>query len=131
MRSKVQRWGNSLAVRIPRELAIAGESDEVELERVGNTSAASIPLALREAVDRDVLKRGDLVLAAAFGGGLTWASCVVKWTYDPADRQWSTWRRGVQWARYRVAGVKTLLNRADRHLAALDDRLRRRDNGRK
>ena len=51
----------------------------LNLERVGNTSSASIPLAMREAVDRGALKRGDLVLLAAFGGGLTWAATLLKW----------------------------------------------------
>ncbi len=60
-------------------LGVPPEKVYVNLERVGNTSAASIPLALREAVDRGVLKRGDLVLAAAFGGGLTWAAALLRW----------------------------------------------------
>jgi len=60
-------------------LGLPPEKVYVNLERVGNTSAASIPLALREALDRGVLKRGDLVLAAAFGGGLTWAAALLRW----------------------------------------------------
>jgi 3-oxoacyl-[acyl-carrier-protein] synthase-3 len=51
----------------------------VNLERVGNTSAASIPLAIADAVSAGSLKRGDLVLAAAFGGGLTWAATLFRW----------------------------------------------------
>lgn len=51
----------------------------VNLERLGNTSAASIPLALADAVAAGVLKRGDLVLASAFGGGLTWAAALFRW----------------------------------------------------
>jgi 3-oxoacyl-[acyl-carrier-protein] synthase III len=60
-------------------LGIAPEKVYVNLERTGNTSAASIPMAMREAVDRGVLKRGDLVLLAAFGGGLTWAATLLRW----------------------------------------------------
>jgi 3-oxoacyl-[acyl-carrier-protein] synthase-3 len=51
----------------------------VNLERYGNTSAASVPLALCEAADTGRLRAGDHVLLTAFGGGLTWASAVVRW----------------------------------------------------
>ena len=60
-------------------LGLPAEKVYVNLERVGNTSSASIPLAMREAVDLGRLKRGDVVLAAAFGGGLTWAATLLRW----------------------------------------------------
>jgi 3-oxoacyl-[acyl-carrier-protein] synthase-3 len=47
------------------------------LERYGNTSAASVPIALDEAMRCGRLKAGDTVLLVAFGGGFTWASAVV------------------------------------------------------
>jgi len=49
------------------------------LERTGNTSSASIPLALADAADAGRLNDGDLVLFAGFGAGMTWASAVVRW----------------------------------------------------
>jgi 3-oxoacyl-[acyl-carrier-protein] synthase-3 len=49
------------------------------LKRVGNTSAASIPLALDEAVRAGRVQAGHLVLLCAFGGGLTWASSLIRW----------------------------------------------------
>jgi 3-oxoacyl-[acyl-carrier-protein] synthase-3 len=49
------------------------------LDRFGNTSAGSIPLALDEAVAQGRVKEGDIVLFVAFGGGLTWASAAIKW----------------------------------------------------
>ena len=49
------------------------------LKRVGNTSAASIPLALDEAVRDGRVQAGHLVLLCAFGGGLTWASSLIRW----------------------------------------------------
>jgi 3-oxoacyl-[acyl-carrier-protein] synthase-3 len=64
---------------VGERLGLPAEKVYVNLERVGNTSAASIPLAMREAADRGVLKAGDLVLAAAFGGGLTWAAALLRW----------------------------------------------------
>jgi len=51
----------------------------MNIDRVGNTSAASIPLALTEAVEKGLLRRGDLVLLLAFGGGLTWASALIRY----------------------------------------------------
>lgn len=53
------------------------------LERVGNTGAASIPLALADAAGRGVLHRGDRVLLTAFGGGLTWGSAALRWPGTP------------------------------------------------
>jgi 3-oxoacyl-[acyl-carrier-protein] synthase-3 len=51
----------------------------MNLQKVGNTSAASIPLALDEAVRDGRVKAGHLVLLCAFGGGLTWASSLIRW----------------------------------------------------
>ncbi len=45
----------------------------------GNTSAASIPLALSVAVGRGQVKRGDLLLSEAIGGGLVWGAAVMRW----------------------------------------------------
>ncbi|HWQ14679.1 MAG TPA: beta-ketoacyl-ACP synthase III [Roseiflexaceae bacterium] len=51
----------------------------VNLDRYGNTSAASVPIALVEAVEQGRIRDGDYVLLTAFGGGLTWASAVIRW----------------------------------------------------
>lgn len=51
----------------------------VNLNRYGNTSAASIPIALDEAVRTGRIKDGDYILLEAFGGGFTWASALIKW----------------------------------------------------
>jgi 3-oxoacyl-[acyl-carrier-protein] synthase-3 len=51
----------------------------INLDRYGNTSAASVPIALCEAADQGRLQQGDHALLTAFGGGLTWASAVVRW----------------------------------------------------
>ncbi len=51
----------------------------VNLDRCGNVSAASVPVALDEAVRAGKIKRGDLVLLMAFGGGFTWAASVLEW----------------------------------------------------
>ena len=49
------------------------------LANYGNTSAASIPLALDEAVRSGRVKTGDILATAGFGAGLTWGSAIIKW----------------------------------------------------
>jgi 3-oxoacyl-[acyl-carrier-protein] synthase-3 len=51
----------------------------VNIDRYGNTSSASIPLALFEAVDDGRVRNGDLVLCSGFGAGMTWASALLRW----------------------------------------------------
>ena len=51
----------------------------INVDRLGNTSAASVPIALDEVVQRGKLRQGDMVLLEAFGAGLTWASALVRW----------------------------------------------------
>jgi 3-oxoacyl-[acyl-carrier-protein] synthase-3 len=51
----------------------------VNIAKYGNTSAASIPLALVEAAQDGRLKEGDLVLLSGFGAGMTWASVLLRW----------------------------------------------------
>jgi len=63
-------------------LGIPSERLFSNIERYGNTSSASIPLALTEARDAGRLSPGDLLLLIGFGGGLTWASTIVR--YEPA-----------------------------------------------
>ncbi|MCS6949539.1 MAG: ketoacyl-ACP synthase III [bacterium] len=53
----------------------------VNLERYGNTSAASIPIALYEAWEGGRLRKGDVVVVVGFGAGLTWGACVLRWAY--------------------------------------------------
>jgi len=55
------------------------EKAYMNIERFGNTSAASIPVAMDEALRRGVLRRGDIVLLLAFGGGVTWASLLFEY----------------------------------------------------
>jgi 3-oxoacyl-[acyl-carrier-protein] synthase-3 len=51
----------------------------VTVQDHGNTSAASIPLALSVGVERGQIKRGDLLVMEAIGGGLAWGSVVLRW----------------------------------------------------
>ena len=62
-----------------KKLGIAPEKVVSTVDRHGNTSAASIPLALAAAVADGRIKRGDLVLLEAMGGGFTWGASLVRW----------------------------------------------------
>ncbi len=64
---------------VAQRLGVPKERIVVNIDRFGNTSAASIPIALDEAVRAGRLKPGDLLLLAAFGGGLTWGSALIRW----------------------------------------------------
>jgi 3-oxoacyl-[acyl-carrier-protein] synthase-3 len=65
-------------------LGIPEERTAVVLDRTGNTSSASIPLALADAADRGRLRTGDLVLLSGFGAGMTWGSALLRWG-DPDE----------------------------------------------
>jgi len=60
------------------KLKIPAEKSFINIDKYGNTSAASIPIALDEAVRGGKLKQGEVVIFVAFGAGLTWANAVVR-----------------------------------------------------
>ena len=62
-----------------KRLGLPDEKVMLNIERVANTTAASIPLALHEAATGGRIKKGDLVLLASFGSGLTWGAAVIRW----------------------------------------------------
>ncbi|HMC41486.1 MAG TPA: beta-ketoacyl-ACP synthase III [Acidimicrobiales bacterium] len=62
-----------------QRLGLPRERTAVVLDRTGNTSAASIPVALADAADAGRVSPGDLVLLSGFGAGMTWASAVLRW----------------------------------------------------
>jgi len=64
---------------VGKRLNLGEDKVFVNLQHYGNTSAASIPIALDEACRAGRLKEGDLLVMTAFGGGLTWASAAVRW----------------------------------------------------
>ena len=64
---------------VMERLGLPAEKAMLNLDRYGNTSAASIPLALDEAVRTGRIKEGSLVMLGAFGAGLTWASAMIRW----------------------------------------------------
>jgi len=62
-----------------KRLGISMDKVYINLDKYGNTSAASIPLALDEAIRARKIKRGDFVLMVAFGAGFTWGGVLMKW----------------------------------------------------
>ena len=64
---------------VAKRLNVGTEKFFVNIERYGNTSAASIPIALNEAVEGGHVKKGDLVLLVAFGAGLTWGVNLIRY----------------------------------------------------
>ncbi|MGB9779260.1 beta-ketoacyl-ACP synthase III [Caldanaerobacter sp.] len=63
-----------------KRLKLSEEKVYINLDKYGNTSAASVAIALDEAYRKGLLKKGDIILMVAFGAGLTWASNVIKWS---------------------------------------------------
>ena len=66
-------------------LGIERERAAIVIHRTGNTSSASIPLALVDAIENGRLAEGDLVLLTGFGAGMTWGSALLRWQESPSD----------------------------------------------
>jgi 3-oxoacyl-[acyl-carrier-protein] synthase-3 len=64
---------------IAKKLGVAPEKIVMTLHKHGNTSAASIPLALNDAFEAHRIKEGSLILMEAMGGGFTWGSVLARW----------------------------------------------------
>lgn len=64
---------------VQRKLQLPNEKVMNNIQKYGNTTAASIPIALSEALAEGRIKKGDLVCLAAFGSGFTWASALIRW----------------------------------------------------
>ena len=97
-----------------RGLNLPMERVMVNLDRYGNTSTASIPIATCEAIQQDRLKPGDHVVFVAFGAGLTWGSALAQWSGPfPVERK-------VRPKRYRwSARLRSILRRLIRHIEGL------------
>jgi 3-oxoacyl-[acyl-carrier-protein] synthase-3 len=77
----VPHQANGRIIRaVAERLAFPAERVFVDLERVGNTSAASVPIALDHAWRQGRLQPGDVVLTVAFGAGLAWGANLIRWT---------------------------------------------------
>ena len=64
---------------VQKQLALPNEKVYNNIMKYGNTTAASIPIALAEAIEKDMLNEGDVLCLAAFGSGFTWGSALIRW----------------------------------------------------
>jgi 3-oxoacyl-[acyl-carrier-protein] synthase-3 len=101
-----------------RDLGVADERLFTNLAHYGNTSSASIPIALCEAIEQDRVRRGDLICCVGFGAGLTWAAAAIRWSLPlriPAPSRPLTARR---WLVYRTARLRSRWRRLVRTIDA-------------
>jgi 3-oxoacyl-[acyl-carrier-protein] synthase-3 len=101
-----------------KALKLPPEKVFVNLERYGNTSAASIPIALCEAIDAGKVKPGDHLVMVGFGAGLTWASCAIQWT-APKPGAIPMPRVATSRLRYIWSGIKSMGWRLSRRIDAV------------
>lgn len=106
---------------VAKKLGVPNTLFYTNLEKVGNTSAASIPIALSEAVKANRLRADDVVVFVGFGGGLSWAASVARWDVTPPDvtlldREWKrakyVWARGRSQFRRFMRQVEAKLRRS-------------------
>lgn len=68
----------NIILKISEKVRVPMDRFYSNLFRYGNTASASVPIALDEAITRDVVREGDLILTAAFGGGLSWGANLIR-----------------------------------------------------
>jgi len=100
-----------------KKLKLPAERFFLNLEHAGNTSAASIPIALCDAVEEGRLHPNDNVIFVGFGGGLTWAASALKWdvTPPPVSLSQRQWRR----MRYVMARTRSRLRQTGRSVHSM------------
>ncbi len=100
-----------------RQLRLPEEKVFVNIAEYGNTSTATIPIALCEALDQGRLQRGHNLVLVGFGGGLSWGACAVNWTVSPEDVSQHWWEGARQGAAYRAGAARSMWRKAARRFA--------------
>ncbi len=119
-----------------RGLGVPEERMFSNLARYGNTSSASIPIALCEAIQEGRVRRGDLIVCVGFGAGLTWAAMAIRWTMPlpvPVPSRRMTFWRSLRYRLFRMRSLwRRLWRRIDAHLFQIlyDREGRRKRRGR-
>ena len=90
-----------------RRLKIPIERFAVNLQEYGNTSAASVPIAMCEAIESGRISPGQNIVMVGFGAGLTWAAVALKWGISPAKAPSAFYRTWWRWLIYRWASART------------------------
>lgn len=104
-----------------KRLKLPMEKVFVNVDKYGNTSAASIPIAFCEAIEEGRVMPGDYVVLTSFGAGLTWAAAVVRWGM-PLPVHISPWSRLRQQLRGRSVSLRSWLRRQGRKVRASTER---------
>jgi 3-oxoacyl-[acyl-carrier-protein] synthase-3 len=97
-----------------KRLGLPPERFFVNVDRYGNTSAASIPIALCEAATQGRVHPGDKMVLVGFGAGLTWAAAAIEWGVPVPVRQRPWWRVLTSFL-FGWAGIRSTLRRTTRH----------------
>ncbi|MGB5051188.1 MAG: beta-ketoacyl-ACP synthase III, partial [Caldilineaceae bacterium] len=99
-----------------KQLKIPEEKVFVNLQKYGNTSTASIPIALCEAIEEGRIHPGDNLVFVGFGAGLTWAACAIKWSVPVSKPEETWWRNTQRQATYQAAAARSMWKRAIRRV---------------
>jgi 3-oxoacyl-[acyl-carrier-protein] synthase-3 len=107
-----------------RALGISPDRVFTNLARYGNTSSASVPMALTEAIEEGRVQKGDLVVCVAFGAGLAWGATAIEWSLPLPVPKPPLWR--VFWRRmlYHLARIQSSWRRSWRRAGAWLRRVR-------
>ena len=89
-----------------RRLKLPLDRFVINLQEYGNTSAASIPIALCEAIEDGRIRPGQNIVMVGFGAGLTWAAVALRWTVAPEKARSPRWRIWWRWLLYRWARTR-------------------------
>ncbi len=98
-----------------KQLDLPDDKVFINLYNYGNTSTASIPIALCEAIEQGRLHSNDNLIMVGFGAGLTWAATAIKWAV-PGAREVPRWRVSQRQASYSLARVRSRLLRYSRQV---------------
>ena len=97
-----------------RGLKLPAERVFVNLDRYGNTSSASIPIALCEALESGRVQPDDRLVVVGFGAGLTWGAAVIQWVATPAPER--PWRSRLRSTLYLLARLRSAMRRLLRRI---------------
>jgi len=99
-----------------KRLSLPPERFFINLERYGNTSSASIPIALCEAIGEGRISSGDKLALVGFGAGLTWAAVAIEWGVPLPARPQPWYRRVFAHVFFFLAGLRSTARRSARRL---------------
>jgi 3-oxoacyl-[acyl-carrier-protein] synthase III len=107
-----------------RSLNVSRDLFMTNLDHYGNTSAASVPIALCEAMEQRRIEDGDYIVMVGFGGGLTWAAALIKWgTPDPDEYTTARFSKQRREAGYALIRLQLRLRQWGRRLQLVFNRL--------